>query len=392
MSMGSCSNPWVAAGVGAFEKQICFLSRGAVRETLSHQAILECTTGCKGGSIYDVHRHLARYGGVTSSCYDEPLDAWQVRPCPERSGRLMSCRRFYSREPTLAEAQALKGTWSATHSLTRVVSGPQAIQAALMLYGAVAARIEIYPDFVTYTGGIFRTQFKSSDRLGFHAVQLLGWSGDSADQWWIGENSWGPAWGENQMGEPCSSQCVGMQCGGECKDDPAWQDTNGFDCNWYRTYDPGCAIYPSAGQRVACPNTCKTCPATLKSGEMCGYFRLQRGVNSIGVESFASHGFVAGYSPRDSDLLLGTMCQDSTTWQDPSGYSCSWYADQDPSCDVLVDSGQKAFCPRTCGTCRVPDDLDDVGVPVTVRRPLGPPSGALHASVLMAGVAWWVVL
>merc|ERR1719329_569916 len=83
---------------------------------------------------------------------------------------------------------------------TNLLIGEKAIQAAILLYGAVVASFAVYPEFLTYRQGIYRArQFNEQTRLGTHAVQLLGWGANPSSQakYWIAENSWG-IWGENQ--------------------------------------------------------------------------------------------------------------------------------------------------------------------------------------------------
>merc|ERR1719215_1998246 len=77
------------------------------------------------------------------------------------------------------------------------------IQAAILAYGAVASIVEVYVDFLDYQGsdGVYRraTSLGQGDHLGLLAVQLLGWGEDKGvtkQQHWIGESSFGTAWGD----------------------------------------------------------------------------------------------------------------------------------------------------------------------------------------------------
>jgi C1A family cysteine protease len=59
--------------------------------------------------------------------------------------------------------------------------------------GPVVALMEVYEDFLYYTGGIYR--HTTGGLAGYHAVCAVGFS--EADQAWICKNSWGPDWGES---------------------------------------------------------------------------------------------------------------------------------------------------------------------------------------------------
>jgi hypothetical protein len=69
---------------------------------------------------------------------------------------------------------------------------PEYIEAALK-NGPLVAAFDVYEDFFTYAGGVYRHTW--GNRAGGHAVTIVGY--DSIEKYWIVKNSWGPGWGEN---------------------------------------------------------------------------------------------------------------------------------------------------------------------------------------------------
>lgn len=382
---GQCSASWAFAAVGAFEKQLCRLSGGQVSEVLSRQRVLDCAStarGCAGGSIFDAHAAMLMADSVvTESCYgfrggfDAGSAPAHLPQCPPVDAGCSG--RYAARFPSPAEVayQTRLASTMPEAAATNVLVGEKAMQAAILLYGAIVASFAVYPEFLAYRQGIYRArQFNEQTRLGTHAVQLLGWgSNPTGDKYWIAENSWG-TWGENQDFQRCSVvDCRGRLCPApdnlnpDCSDSAVWQDAFGNGCDWYRAYDPGCEVYPDGGQMTQCRRACRNClPPPTRSGEECGYFRIVRGSNHLGIESFATHTYVAGLAPPE-DLFsdLAPTCEDDVSWLDGWGSGCTWYQSNDPGCVNFQDYGQQEFCRRTCATC--PLQLAQVAPPLSQR-------------------------
>lgn len=210
-------------------------------------------------------------------------------------------------------------------------------------------------------------------------MQLLGWGADKAGpKYWIAENSWGPLWGENQFFQPCSvTNCQDASCqdsdkfNPDCIDSPIWKDEFGNGCDWYASNDKGCLIHPNSGQLSQCRRACSNCrPEPPRNGEMCGYFRMQRGQNRLGIESFASHTYVAGHAPLEGIAAdIASTCGDDPSWRDYLNKDCYWYRVNDPGCMKFQDVGQRAFCRQTCVTC--PDDVIKFKAPATLMQDSG---------------------
>lgn len=122
----------------------------------------------------------------------------RARACLSQAGAL-HCDKLYGRSPSIEEA----APGAAGGSLQQVVGylqGPLAMQAAILAYGAVVSVVEVYADFLGYTGttGVYRRArtLGPHDCLGLMAVQLLGWGSDTELRpYWLGEAGFGEVWG-----------------------------------------------------------------------------------------------------------------------------------------------------------------------------------------------------
>jgi len=83
-------------------------------------------------------------------------------------------------------------------------SSIQGIKENIFAKGPVESGFQVYADFMNYKSGIYVQ--KSDELLGGHAVKAVGWGNENGVDYWVVQNSWGPAWGESgffriKMGE-----------------------------------------------------------------------------------------------------------------------------------------------------------------------------------------------
>ena len=78
---------------------------------------------------------------------------------------------------------------------------------ALYKRGPITIGFEVYPDFMSYSSGIYHHTFpaRSASKLGRfspfeltnHAVLVVGWgTTGGGDKYWVVKNSWGTGWGQ----------------------------------------------------------------------------------------------------------------------------------------------------------------------------------------------------
>eukprot|EP00927_Polykrikos_kofoidii_P077062 TRINITY_DN74051_c0_g1_i1.p1 TRINITY_DN74051_c0_g1~~TRINITY_DN74051_c0_g1_i1.p1 ORF type:complete len:759 (+),score=92.75 TRINITY_DN74051_c0_g1_i1:318-2594(+) len=233
-AQGRCVAGWAFAAVGSFEKQVCWLSKGAIpMERFSVQRIVGCQMGgCfVGGHVSHALNTLFQEGVVPESCapWEGPpglsaervaeieMMASSVSPPPQftafqqrqndSSKKVPGCSTMPSTSacaPTLgrvpSDLERRINLWQGAPPGLMAVRGDPMIRGAILAYGAVLATVEVYSDFLDYKGGVYHRAeyFTNNDLRGVTAVQLLGW-GITSDSisFWIGENSFGNRWGES---------------------------------------------------------------------------------------------------------------------------------------------------------------------------------------------------
>ncbi|CAG9313973.1 unnamed protein product [Blepharisma stoltei] len=53
--------------------------------------------------------------------------------------------------------------------------------------------MEVYQDFLTYKGGIYK--HTTGNLVGYTSVKVIGWGNQNGTNYWIAANAWGTSWG-----------------------------------------------------------------------------------------------------------------------------------------------------------------------------------------------------
>lgn len=194
---GWCGASWVFSTVSVVSDRLAIMTHGNDHTILSPQHLLSCNSrnqrGCQGGHLTRAWTFIRYYGLVSDECYP-----WE--------GSLSDCRVTRHKKPMDAQCPSSYGVERA--ELHRV--GPvyrlgteEDVMYEIVHSGPVQAIIKISRDFFSYNSGIYRcTRISAnSDRLGHHAVRIIGWGEEVLNneivKYWIVSNSWGTWWGEN---------------------------------------------------------------------------------------------------------------------------------------------------------------------------------------------------
>jgi len=145
--------------------------------------------GCNGGWIQNAFAYLENTGIVEDSCFPYGAGTGNAPQCAA------ACKD---------STQAFK-KYKCKKGSTVVATTPEQIQSALVAGGPMETRFDVYADFMSYKGGIYK--HTTGDRRGGHAIKLVGYGVEGADKYWILANSWGPAWGENGYFRMAYGEC-----------------------------------------------------------------------------------------------------------------------------------------------------------------------------------------
>ena len=176
MSCGSC---WAFAASTALQHRFCFASQKEIKVMLSAQHLVSCDTAshaCQGGYRDTSWKFFQEKGIVDEDCFPYTAGEGDVEPC------ITECKNG---QPW----KVYKVTDYAGYK------NPAAIKEEMVAHGPIHTGFQVYSDFMSYKSGIY--EHKSGSYMGGHAVVFVGYGVEDGVDYWICQNSWGPAWGES---------------------------------------------------------------------------------------------------------------------------------------------------------------------------------------------------
>jgi C1A family cysteine protease len=169
---GRCASCVAFATVAAIESRMeISLGTSDLNPDLSENHLFFCDCGqcCDQGWVPLLALDFAVNTGIVDESCDPYDDVNQIcSPCSDWVERVI---KIHHREETSSSEYA---KWS------------------IATKGPVITTMNVYNDFFSYTGGIYRHSW--GYYRGLHAVTLVGYN--DAEGYWIGKNSWGKNWGE----------------------------------------------------------------------------------------------------------------------------------------------------------------------------------------------------
>ena len=192
---GKCGSCWAESATEVLSARIAIQSNGRCAPELSAQPLVSCVnangdvgTGCDGNTLENAWKYLSDHGTV------------DVKDIPYSASN-GTCSTTHNSSSTLYKAVPLASIPSLpSFNMTPLDIAPSIniIKTALQS-GPVQVAFMVPRDFLSYNGGVYKyTPTNVTDLVGGHAVMLVGWGkDDTAGEYWIVQNSWGPKWGEN---------------------------------------------------------------------------------------------------------------------------------------------------------------------------------------------------
>jgi hypothetical protein len=172
-NQGGCGSCWSFSSSATFQDVLRI--KGEVRD-LSEQYLLSCTKpgdwNCKNGGFFAHDMHMAPKGGVDAGDY--PYTASDT-PC--KSG--LTYHQKITRWAYLSGGEN---------------PSVEEIKSAIFQYGPVSVGVAATESMSNYRGGIW--QGDGSTKLN-HAVNIVGWGKEGAQEYFIMRNSWGTGFGES---------------------------------------------------------------------------------------------------------------------------------------------------------------------------------------------------
>jgi len=179
-----CGSCWAFSGSSTLQDRFCIASQGKIKVVLSPQDMVSCDSGdmgCQGGLLDRAWSFLEKTGVVADTCFPYVSgDGKNVPHCPH--GTCTDSKLKYTKYRAVAGSS--KGLTCANQ-----------IKQEIFKNGPVQTGFMVYEDFMHYKSGVY--EFTHGQKLGGHAVKIVGWGSENGKEFWIAQNSWGPQWGEN---------------------------------------------------------------------------------------------------------------------------------------------------------------------------------------------------
>lgn len=184
-NQGSCGSCYAFSSLGMLESRLRIMTNNTVQVVFSPQDVVSCSEysqGCDGGFPYVIAGKYAQdFGVIPEGCY--PYEGRDDQ-CSAKE-----CKRYY-----VADYKYVGGFFGGCNE--------ELMRLDLIRNGPVTVAMEVYDDFMLYSGGIYHhvniaTGFNPFHLVN-HGVLIVGYgiSNETGEKFWIVKNSWGPAWGE----------------------------------------------------------------------------------------------------------------------------------------------------------------------------------------------------
>jgi cathepsin B len=242
---GSCGSCWAFATTSTLADRFNIQSMGLVNINLSAAQVILCdvkdsdiikhpeieqelisnleilsnkTSACFGNTLANAWEYLYSNGTTTTQCVPynknygqfKELDTLgtstelqQMPICTSVTGKLGDmCAGFtyneYNSEETGTPARFYKALhFYAIPGITKDGGSEFHIRYNIFRWGPVSSSFVVYPDFYTFDAKNDIYEWNGvGERVGGHAVEIVGWGSQKGKDYWIIENSWGVKWGD----------------------------------------------------------------------------------------------------------------------------------------------------------------------------------------------------
>lgn len=208
---GSCGSCWAFGAVEAISDRICIQSGQKINVEISAEDLVSCCQGiffgcgmgCNGGYPNKAWRYWVKSGLVSGGLYNSSngcrpysipacahhVEGSELPPC----GEIVDTPRCTKQCRAGFQESYGDDKWYGEDSFS-ISRNEKEIMAEILENGPMEASYDVYDDFPNYKSGVYvRT---SSEKLGGHAVKVLGWGEENGVKYWLVANSWNNGWGD----------------------------------------------------------------------------------------------------------------------------------------------------------------------------------------------------
>eukprot|EP00823_Brevimastigomonas_motovehiculus_P003554 TRINITY_DN2183_c0_g1_i1.p1 TRINITY_DN2183_c0_g1~~TRINITY_DN2183_c0_g1_i1.p1 ORF type:complete len:735 (+),score=239.45 TRINITY_DN2183_c0_g1_i1:167-2371(+) len=188
-----CGSCWAWASVNALSDRFRLTFPAILSEIdLAPQNLIDCSrenNGCNGGLHVEAYKHIHKQGITDETC--APYRAERASQC----GALQWCSICNS--SVCVPENNYHKYYVSEYGLVIAPLGKSMVETMMneiFTRGPIACLMSTPSSFANYSGGIY--DYKKTDILVDHTVEIAGWGQENGVDYWIGRNSWGSWWGE----------------------------------------------------------------------------------------------------------------------------------------------------------------------------------------------------
>jgi cathepsin B len=177
-----CSACWAFVTSQMLSYKLCISTGGSFKEWLSVQDLVSCNLenyGCENSYAVKAWDYMIKEGIVTEQCLPYTSHNGLRGKCPFLDG-MQNCKAGNFKKYKAKSRFYLRSINAAKQSIIE--------------HGPIHALMQIYKDFISYKGGVYK-KTPDAKLIGNHSVMILGWGVQGNTQYWIGVNSMGSRWG-----------------------------------------------------------------------------------------------------------------------------------------------------------------------------------------------------
>jgi cathepsin B len=221
-NQGKCGCCFAIATAGALVDRLTIMTLGQFFEGLSPYQMIMCqgtiipqkyedeylkeinnqahsNGACNGGSLYTAMDFLYCIGLTSEKCvnYGE-FEQYNIKKLEDikSSEEVPNCYDIMTRDYDTCLDRKTAARYYRIIAGYSVDSDIESIKQEIYKWGPVVSGFNVYSDFLKYNGtDIYMGPKEESQKLGGHAIKIMGWGNENGvDFWWIC-NSWGTGWG-----------------------------------------------------------------------------------------------------------------------------------------------------------------------------------------------------